>query len=126
VTNKEVTNKDSDNEIKKGKKTKKQKKEEMKQKKKEGHNRNLELAIKNNHQCKDFKMREGKQWSTFAGPSLKDQAKLNGLPMCRRWHTQGVCFLNCKNKASHVKCSESPVDVKEAHMKWMKKICRKE
>ncbi len=37
------------------------------------------------------------------------------------------CLLfNCKNKASHVKCSEIPVDVKEAHMKWMKKICRTE
>jgi hypothetical protein len=57
VTNKEVSNKDSDNEIKKGKKTKKQKKEEMKRKK-EGHNRDSELAIKNKHQCKDFKMRE--------------------------------------------------------------------
>jgi hypothetical protein len=59
VTNKEVTNKDSNNEIKKGKNTKKQKKEEMKQKKREGHNRDLELAIKNKHQCKDFKMQEG-------------------------------------------------------------------
>ena len=59
VTNKEVTNKVSDNEINKGKKTKKQKKEEMKQKKRGGHNRDLELAIKNKHQCKDFKMQEG-------------------------------------------------------------------
>ncbi len=36
VTKKEVSNKDSNNEIKKGKKTKKQKKEKMKQKKKGG------------------------------------------------------------------------------------------
>jgi hypothetical protein len=126
VTNKEATNKDSDNEIKKGKKTKKQKKEEMKQKKKERHNGDLELAIKNEHQCKDFKMRGGKQWRTFAGSSLKDQAKLNGLPMCGCWHTRGVWFLDCKNKAIHVKCSEIPADVQEAHMKWMKKICCKE
>jgi hypothetical protein len=46
--------------------------------------------------------------------------------MCGRWHTQGVCFLDCKNKVSYVKCSEIPTDVKEAHMKWMKKIHHKE
>ncbi len=126
VTNKEVTNKDSDNEIKKRKKTKKQKKEAMKQEKKKGHNRDSELAIKNKQQCKDFKMRVGKQWSIFAGSSLKDQAKLNGLPMCGHWHSRDVCFLDCKKKASHVKCSEIPADVKETRMKWMKKICRKE
>jgi hypothetical protein len=67
-------------------------------------------------------MSEGEQWSIFAGSSLKDQAKLNGLPMCGCWHTRGVCFLDCKNKASQVKCSEIPVDVKEAHMKWMNRF----
>ena len=80
MTNKEVTSTDSDNEIEKGKKTKKQKKEEMKQKKKEGHNRDSELTIKNKHQCKDFKMREGEQWSIFAGSSLGYQCADAGTP----------------------------------------------
>jgi hypothetical protein len=51
---------------------------------------------------------------------------MNGLPMCGRWHTQGVCLLDCKNKASHIKCSVIPADVKEARVKWMKNVCRKE
>jgi hypothetical protein len=121
-----VTNKDSDTEIEKGKNNKKQKKKETKQKRKECQATDLELIIKNENQCADFKMKEGEWWSTFAGASLTDQAKLNGLPMCSRWHTQGFCFSDCKNKTSHVPCLEIPADVKQAHMGWMKKVCREE
>ncbi len=71
----------------------------------------------------DFKMKEGEQWSTFAGASLADQEKLIGTFMCECWHTQSHCFLDCNNKASHVTCSEIPTDVKQAHMWWMKKVC---
>jgi hypothetical protein len=82
LKNNKVTNKDSDTEIEKGKNNKKQKKEETKQKRKECKATDLELIIKNKNQCADFKMKEGEQWSTFAGASLTDQAKLNGIPMC--------------------------------------------
>jgi hypothetical protein len=84
----EVTNKDPDTKMDKGKKTKKQKSEETKEKKKEQQGG----ATKNENQCMDFKMKEGEQWSTFAGASLADQAKLNGTFMCGHWHTQGHCF----------------------------------
>ena len=126
LKNNEVTNKDSDTEIEKGKNNKKQKKEETKQKRKERQAIDLELGIKIENQCADLKMKEGERWSTFAGASLTDQAKLNGLPMCGCWHTQGFCFLDCKNKTSHVSCSEIPADVKQAHMRWMKKVPREE
>ncbi len=126
LKNNEVMNKDSDMEIEKGKNNKKQKKEETKQKRKERQAIDLELIVKNKNQCANFKMKEGEQWSTFAGASLTDQAKLNGLPKCGRWYTQGFCFSNCKNKTSHVPCSEIPADVKQAHMRWMKKVPREE
>jgi hypothetical protein len=125
LKNNKVTNKDSDTEIEKRKKNKKQKKEETKQKMKERQAGDSDLGIKNKNQCVDFKVREGEWWSTFAGASLRDQAKLNGLPMCRGWHTRGFCFSDCKNKASHIPCLEIPADVKEAHILWMKKVCRK-
>jgi hypothetical protein len=80
LKNNKVTNKDSDTEIEKGKNNKKQKKEETKQKGKERQAIDLELGIKIENQCADLKMKEGERWSTFAGASLTDQAKLNGLP----------------------------------------------
>jgi hypothetical protein len=126
LKNIKVTNKDSDMEIEKGKNNKKQKKEETKWKRKECQAIDSDLIIKNKNQCAKHKMKEGEWWSTFAGASLTDQAKLNGLPMCGHWHTQGFCFLDCKNKTSHVPCSEIPADVKQAHMRWMKKVCREE
>jgi hypothetical protein len=126
LKNNEVTNKDSDTEIEKGKKNKKQKKEDTKQKKKERQAGDLDLGIKNKNQCADFKLGEGERWNTFAGASLKDQAKLNGSPMHRRWHTQSFCFLDYKNKASHVPCLEIPADAKKAHMWWMKEVRCKE
>jgi hypothetical protein len=105
---KEVMNKDPDTKMDKGMKTKKQKNEETKEKKKEQQGG----GMKNKNQCMDFKMTEGEQWSTFAGASLADHAKLNGTFMCGCWHTQGYCFLDCNNKASQVTCSKIPTDLK--------------
>jgi hypothetical protein len=123
---KEVAAKESDTETEKGKKNKKQKKDDTKEKRKEQKEGSPDLGVKNKHQCVDLKLREGEQWSTFAGSNLKERAKLNGTFMCGRWHTRGHCFSDCKNKASHVPCSEIPAEVKQAHMQWVKKVHRKE
>jgi hypothetical protein len=61
LKNNKVTNKDSDTEIEKEKNNKKQKKEETKQKRKECQAIDLELGIKNENQCADFKMKEREQ-----------------------------------------------------------------
>jgi hypothetical protein len=119
---KDVTTRDPDTKTEKGKKSKKCKKEEAKEKRKECNEGAANLGLKNKHQCIDFKMKEGEQWSTFAGSNLKEQAKLNETFMCGRWHTRGHCFLDCNNKASHVPCSKILADVKQAHMQWMKKV----
>jgi hypothetical protein len=109
VKNKVEIGKDADNENKneKVKKSKKQKKDQdaKQQRKQEGKTSNSEMTIKNEHQCKDFKLREGKQWRMFKTAGNSDRAKLNGLPMCAHWHTHGSCFLDCKHKASHVQRS---------------------
>jgi hypothetical protein len=84
------------------------------------------MTIKNEHQCGDFKFREGEQWRMFKTAGNSDRAKLNGSLMCACWHTRGSYFLDCKHKASHVKCSEIPTETKMAHLKWMKKVRREE
>jgi hypothetical protein len=61
----------------------------------------------------------------FAGMHLDNRAKMKGKIMCTRWHTRGDCFADCKNKASHVACSEIPSDAKQGHLRWMQK-CRRE
>jgi hypothetical protein len=87
---KEVKNKvkigkdaDNENENEKVKKSKKQKKDQdaKQQRKQEGQTSNSEMTIKNEHQCKDFKSREGKQWRMFKTAGNSNRAKLNRLPM---------------------------------------------
>ena len=82
-------------------------------------------SVKNDRQCSEFKLREGELWTQFAGMHLDDRAKMKGTIMCTRWHTRGDCFTDCKNKASHVICSEIPPDAKQGHLRWMQK-CRRE
>jgi hypothetical protein len=55
----EVTNKDPDTKMEKGKKTKKQKSEETKAKKKERHGGATNRIMKIKNQCVGFKMKEG-------------------------------------------------------------------
>ncbi len=126
VKNKAKTGKDPDNKNKNkmGKKSKKRKTDQdgKQQRKQGGQPSNLEMTVKNEHQCEEFKLREGKRWSIFKAAGNLDRVQLNRLPMCARWHTCSSCFLDCKNKISHVKCSEIPGYVKVAHLKWMKKV----
>jgi hypothetical protein len=117
------TDKDADTEAESEKiTTKKRKKRNDKEK-----NRAAEKnpSVKNDHQCSEFKLKEGELWTQFAGMHLDDRAKIKGTIMCTRWHTRGDCFADCKNKASHVTCSEIPPDAKQAHLRWMQK-CRRE
>jgi len=82
------------------------------------------MMIKNEHQCEEFKMRDGEQWSILEAAGNSDQVRLNNLPMCAHWHTHSSCFKN--NKASHVRCLEITGDMKAAHLKWMKKAWQEE
>jgi hypothetical protein len=43
--------------------------------------------------------------------------------MCTRWHTRAFCFNDCRNKASHMACLQIPAEAKQAHLKWMQKVC---
>ncbi len=84
VKNKVEIGKDTDNKNENKKvKSKKQKKDQdaKQQRKQEGQTSNSEMTIKNEHQCKDFKSREGKQWRMFKTAGNSNRAKLNRLPM---------------------------------------------
>ena len=113
---------DTDAESEKIRKTKKRKKGNEKEKNKAAEKK---PSVKNDHQCAEFKLKEGELWTQFAGMHLDDRAKMKGTIMCTRWHTRGDCFADCKNQASHVICSEIPPDAKQGHLKWMQK-CRRE
>jgi hypothetical protein len=67
----EVEAKEEDATTAKGNRTNKRKKDDTKDRRKEQKEGNPNLAVKNEHQCIDFKLREGKHWRTFAGSNLK-------------------------------------------------------
>ena len=117
------TDKDADTDVKsvKGATTNKRKKRNDKNKK--GAVKNP--SVRNECHCAEFKLKEGELWTQFAGMHVDDRAKLNGTIMSTHWHTLGDCFADCKNKVSHVACSEIPPDAKQGHLKWLKK-CRRE
>jgi hypothetical protein len=100
-------------------KSKKRKKEEEKERRSKKSNDNVVL---NTQQCAEFKLKEDESWMQFAGMCLTDRAKLNGAIMCMRWHSRGFYFNDCKNKASHVACSEILAEAKQAHLKLMKTV----
>jgi hypothetical protein len=50
---------------------------------------------------------------------LKSRPKLNGVPMCHRWHCKGYCFENCNNKASHIASNEVASCAKKAFENWI-------
>ncbi len=102
-----------------GTKSKKRKQEEEKEKRSK---RSTDNVVENKQQCADFKLKEGELWMQFAGMCLMDRAKLNDTTMCTRWHTRAFCFNDCRNKASHVACSQIPAEAKQAHLKWMQKV----
>ena len=76
-----------------------------------------ESIVTNKQPCVDFKLNHDEKWEQFAGKKLDQQAKLNGTIMCARWHMRGNYFKDCKNRASHVVCSEIPPEAKQAHLK---------
>ena len=114
------TDKDADTDAESEKITTKKRKKRNEKEKKEKN-----PSVKNDRQCAEFKLKEGELWTQFAGMHLDDRAKIKGTIMCTRWHTRGDCFADCKNKASHVTCSEIPPDAKQGHLRWMQK-CRRE
>jgi hypothetical protein len=72
-----------------GAKSKKRKQEEDKEKRSKKSAKNV---IHNTQQCADFKLKEDKSWSQFAGKCLTDRAKVNESIMCTCWHTWACCF----------------------------------
>ena len=118
---------ENENELGRGGRTKKKRKKEQDAQNMQGNQLTAsDKQIMNNHQCIEFKMKGGEHWSIFRGAGNSGRVKLNGLPLCARWHTRGSCFSDCKHKASHVRCSEVSKDVKEVHLKWMKKARQEE
>ncbi len=82
VKNKAKTGKDPDNENEneKGKKSKKRKTDQdgKQQRKQGGQHSNSEMTVKNEHQCEEFKLKEGKRWSIFKAAGNSDHVQLNG------------------------------------------------
>jgi len=80
--------------------------------------------IHNTNQVDEFKMRPNEDWrKDFCGRCIDDRVRWdkNSL-MCPRWFTNGYCFDNCKNKASHVPASQVPADKKREYSEYLKKV----
>jgi len=116
------TDKDADTDAESEKITTKKRKKRNEKEKNRAAEKNP--SVKNDHQCSEFKLKEGELWTQFAGMHLNDRAKMKGTIMCTHWHTRGDCFADYKNKARHVICSEIPPDAQQGHL-WMQK-CRRE
>ena len=60
----------------------------------------------------------------FASKHIDKRPKFNDkCKCCPRWFLQKYCFLNCKNKDSHVKANDIPADALTNMKAWIK-LCR--
>ena len=82
--------------------------------------------VENHNTLTEWALRDDESYSAvFAGKHLHERPKLNGRPMCQRWHTHKYCFKDCQNKVTHVKGSDVPEAEKRAYTAYCKK-CRSE
>jgi hypothetical protein len=73
----------------------------------------------------EFLMKDGETWKHFPGKCSKDRPKWDDSTfMCARWHICGECFVDCNNKASHVKASAIPQAKKDVFQAYITKVCR--
>ncbi len=86
-----------------------------------------ERIMKNPAPISEFLMKDGKNWKEhFAGKCSKVCPKWDNTTfMCARWHIHGECFVDCNNKASHVRASAAPQAKKDNFQAYITKVCRK-
>ena len=54
--------------------------------------------------------------------ALRTRPKIEGTPVCHRFHSKGYCFDNCANKSTHTNSSELPAETKKDYEKWLKTV----
>ena len=57
--------------------------------------------------------------------ALRSRPKLEGTPVCHRFHSKGYCFDNCSNKATHINSSKLAPELKKEYEKWLKSVSPK-
>ena len=73
----------------------------------------------------DWALREGEDYSLFAGKNQELKPKTRGRYTCSRWFIKGFCFESCKNKITHLTPDELPHDTKTQMTTWVR-ACRGE
>ena len=54
--------------------------------------------------------------------ALRSRPKLDGTPVCHRFHSKGYCFHNCANKTTHINSSKLAPELKKEYEKWLKSV----
>jgi len=89
-------------------------------KKKQKKNDQVQQKLANPSPIQEWLCTDGAQYSAkFAGRNTEKRPKLDGVPMCQRWHTKGYCFNNCKHIATHVPSTELDQSAKEKYKEYV-------
>ena len=64
---------------------------------------------------------DGAKYSArFAGKNMEKRPKLDGSPICQRWHTKGYCFSNCNHVSTHIPSTELDTISKTKYAEYVK------
>lgn len=75
----------------------------------------------NKHPPAEFRILEGEIYkTTFGVNNQQHRVKWDeDNTMCPRWWTHGICYKDCRNKASHVPTNQLPADKKSAFAEFL-------
>ena len=82
---------------------------------------NDRVRIQNEKTIKDWIVNGSDYAKKFAGKHLDQRPKLQGVPMCPRWHSKGYCFSNCPHKITHVDGTQLNDSIRQAYSKFVAK-----
>jgi hypothetical protein len=84
-----------------------------------------EHIVKNPAPITKFLMKEGKIWKhDFSGKCTRDHPKWDETTfMCACWHIRAECFVDCKNKASHMGACAVPHAKHAGFKAYLNKVC---
>ncbi len=99
--------------------------DETKGRKKEKKGEEDRMLVKNETPHPELSMLATETWGiNFANKHIDKRPKFNDkCKCCPRWFLQKYCFSNCKNKESHVKANDIPVDALTNMKAWIKLCC---
>ena len=88
-------------------------------------NEDESMKVLNDDRVAEWSLREGEDYSIFAGKHQESKPKIRGRFACSRWFIKGYCLKSCKNKIAHLTEEEIPMETRSQMSTWVK-MCRGE